>query len=81
MWLTVCFIILILLGLFIMWIAIFGNKREIREFGPGIPTDLLEFLFMIIYRLLPTILRRAFLFLLGFSFIIGGMYLLLFRKW
>ena len=56
---------LIVLGIFCMWMAIFSKKKDLKEFGPGIPTDLIEFFLLIFYKLFPSTIRRIFLFLLG----------------
>ncbi|MFE5426136.1 hypothetical protein [Peribacillus simplex] len=70
-------IIFILCGLFIMWFAIFGKKKEIKEFGSGIPTNFIDVILMMIYRLLPSIVRKILLFALGLAVSIGFTYILL----
>lgn len=63
MW--VIFIIFIIpLGLWAMWLAIFGEKKDVKEYS-SIPTDFVEFILMIIYKLFPTFLKRIILFLVG----------------
>jgi hypothetical protein len=66
----------ILVGLFVMWLAIFGNKKDVNAFS-SMPTDIGEFFFMIIYKLFPPFLRRVILFLLGLGMILGFIYLML----
>ncbi|MBA2872246.1 hypothetical protein HNQ85_002555 [Anoxybacillus calidus] len=73
-------IFFILVGLFVMWIAIFGNQKEVKEFGSGIPANFFDFFLMIIYKLFPPILRRIFLFLLGLGLVVGFIYLLFFYR-
>jgi hypothetical protein len=73
-------IVFILVGLFVMWIAIFGTKKEVKEFSSGMPADFSDFFSMVIYKLFPPILRRVFLFLLGLSIVVGFIYLLFFYK-
>ena len=68
-------IFLILLGLFVMWLAIFGNQQGVNEFA-SMPTDIAEFFFLIIYKLFPPILRRIILFLLGLGIVLASIYLL-----
>jgi hypothetical protein len=46
-------IVFILVGLFVMWKAIFGTKKEVKEFSSGIPADFSDFFLMIIYKLFP----------------------------
>ncbi|MCM3664669.1 hypothetical protein M3204_09655 [Mesobacillus subterraneus] len=58
-------VLLFVLGIFCMWMAIFSSKKDFKEFGPGLPTDLIEFFLLIIYKLFPSLVRRIFLFLLG----------------
>lgn len=69
-------IALILVGLFVMWLAIFGNKKDVNEFS-SMPTDIGEFFFRIIYKLLPPFLRRVILFLLGLGMILVFIFLML----
>ncbi|WP_144529905.1 hypothetical protein [Peribacillus simplex] len=70
-------IIFILCGLFVMWFAIFGKKKEIKEFGSGIPANFIDVILMMIYRLLPSIVRKILLFALGLAISIGFTYILL----
>ena len=70
-------IIFILCGLFIMWFAVFGKKKEIKEFGSGIPTNFIDVILMMIYRLLPSIVRKILLFALGLAISIGFTYIFL----
>ncbi|MDM5312420.1 hypothetical protein [Peribacillus frigoritolerans] len=67
-------IIFILCGLFIMWFAIFGKKKEIKEIG--IPTNFIDVILMMIYKLLPSIFRKILLFALGLAISIGFTYIL-----
>ncbi|MEY8755552.1 hypothetical protein AB9M93_13915 [Peribacillus frigoritolerans] len=67
-------IIFILCGLFIMWFAIFGKKKEIKEIG--IPTNFIDVILMMIYKLLPSIFRKVLLFALGLAISIGFTYIL-----
>ncbi|MEW5594120.1 hypothetical protein ABGT24_11405 [Peribacillus frigoritolerans] len=69
-------IIFILCGLFVMWFAIFGKKKEIKEFGSGIPTNFIDVIFMMIYKLLPSIIRKILLFAMGLAISIGFTYIL-----
>lgn len=69
--------IFILCGLFIMWFAVFGKKKEIKEFGSGIPTNFIDVILMMIYRLLPSIVRKILLFALGLAISIGFTYIFL----
>jgi hypothetical protein len=46
-------------------VAIFSKKKDLKEFGQGLPTDLIEFFLLIIYKLFPSLVRKIFLFLLG----------------
>jgi hypothetical protein len=69
-------IVIILVGLFVMWLAIFGNKKDVNEFS-SMPTDIGEFFFMIIYKLFPPFLRRVILFLLGLGMILVFIFLML----
>lgn len=69
-------IALILVGLFVMWLAIFGNKKDVNEFS-SMPTDIGEFFFRIIYKLFPPFLRRVILFLLGLGMILVFIFLML----
>ncbi len=71
-------IIFILCGLFIMWFAIFGKKKE--EFGSGIPTNFIDVIVMMIYKLLPSVIRKILLFALGLAISIGFTYIL-FKMW
>ncbi|CAH0303228.1 MULTISPECIES: hypothetical protein [Bacillaceae] len=68
-------IIFILCGLFVMWFAIFGKKKEIKEIG--IPTNFIDVVLMMIYKLLPSIIRKILLFALGLSISIGFTYILI----
>ena len=68
-------IVFILVGLFVMWLAIFGEKKDVNEFS-SMPTDIVEFFFMIIYKLFPLLLRRVILFLLGLGMVLAFLYLL-----
>lgn len=63
MW-VIFIIIIIPLGLWTMWLAIFGEKDDVKEYS-SIPTDFVEFILMIMYKLFPTFLKRIFLFLGG----------------
>ncbi|MEF2097487.1 hypothetical protein [Peribacillus phoenicis] len=67
-------IIFILCGLFVMWFAIFGKKKEIKEIG--IPTNFIDVILMMIYKLLPSIIRKILLFALGLAISIGFTYIL-----
>lgn len=67
-------IIFILCGLFIMWFTIFGKKKEIKEIG--IPTNFIDVILMMIYKLLPSIIRKILLFALGLAISIGFTYIL-----
>lgn len=69
-------IIFILCGLFIMWFALFGKKKEIKEFGSEVPTNFIDVIFMMIYKLLPSIIRKILLFALGLAISIGFTYIL-----
>jgi hypothetical protein len=60
-----------------MWFAIFGKKKEIKEFGSGIPANFIDVILMMIYRLLPSIVRKILLFALGLAISIGFTYILL----
>ncbi|MFJ7309606.1 hypothetical protein [Peribacillus frigoritolerans] len=71
-------IIFILCGLFIMWFAIFGKKKEIKEIG--IPTNFIDVILMMIYKLLPSIIRKILLFALGLAISIGFTYIL-YKLW
>jgi len=64
------------MGIFVIWMSIFGKKRDIKKSPVGIPTDFTDFFVMIVYRLFPTIIRRIFLFLVGVGVIIGAICLL-----
>ncbi|MEY8192057.1 hypothetical protein AB4X15_20670 [Peribacillus simplex] len=68
-------IIFILCGLFVMWFAIFGKKKEIKEIGSGISTNFIDVILMMIYRLLPSIVRKILLFALGLVISIGFTYI------
>ncbi|MBT2668494.1 hypothetical protein J7J00_23955 [Bacillus sp. ISL-4] len=68
-------IIFILCGLFVMWFAIFGKKKEIKEFGSGIPANFIDVILMMIYRLLPSIVRKVLLFAFGLAISIGFTYI------
>ncbi|MFH0068581.1 hypothetical protein [Peribacillus sp. NPDC056705] len=70
-------IIFILCGLFVMWFAVFGKKKEIKEFGSGIPMNFIDVILMMIYRLLPSIVRKVLLFSLGLAISIGFTYIFL----
>ncbi|SIR88393.1 hypothetical protein SAMN05878482_106389 [Peribacillus simplex] len=70
-------IIFILCGLFVMWFAVFGKKKEIKEFGSGISTNFIDVILMMIYKLLPSIVRKVLLFALGLAISIGFTYILL----
>ncbi|WHY55932.1 hypothetical protein [Peribacillus simplex] len=70
-------IIFILCGLFVMWFAVFGKKKEIKEFGSGISTNFIDVILMMIYKLLPSIVRKVLLFTLGLAISIGFTYILL----
>lgn len=67
-------IVLIIVSLFVMWLAIFGNKKDVNEFAT-MPTDITEFFFWIIYKLFPPIIRRVLLFSFGLGIIFGIIYL------
>jgi hypothetical protein len=71
-------IIFILCGLFVMWFAIFGKKKEIKEIG--IPTNFIDVVLMMIYKLLPSVIRKILLFALGLAISIGFTYIL-FKLW
>ncbi|MEP9409048.1 hypothetical protein ABKP09_22315 [Peribacillus frigoritolerans] len=71
-------IIFILCGLFVMWFAIFGKKKEIKEIG--IPTNFIDVILMMIYKLLPSIIRKILLFAMGLAISIGFTYIL-FKMW
>ncbi|MEB2629596.1 MULTISPECIES: hypothetical protein [Peribacillus] len=73
-------IIFILCGLFIMWFAIFGKKKEIKEFGSGVPTNFIDVIVMMIYKLLPSIIRKILLLALGLAISIGFSYIL-YKLW
>ena len=66
--------VLIVVSIFVMWFAIFGNKKDVNEFAT-MPTDIAEFFFWIIYKLFPPIIRRVLLFFLGLGIILGIIYL------
>jgi hypothetical protein len=68
---------MILLGIFTIWMSIFGKKKDIKQSGPGIPTDFGELFIMIIYKIFPTIIRRIFLFFLGVGLIVGAIFIML----
>ncbi|MET1180772.1 hypothetical protein ABG775_22855 [Peribacillus simplex] len=70
-------IIFILCGLFVMWFAVFGKKKEIKEIGSLIPTNFIDVILMMIYRLLPSIVRKILLFALGLAISIGFTYIFL----
>ncbi|MEC0300473.1 MULTISPECIES: hypothetical protein [Peribacillus] len=67
-------IIFILCGLFVMWFAIFGKKKEIKEIG--IPTNFIDVILMMIYKLLPSVIRKILLFAMGLAISIGFTYIL-----
>ncbi|MCM3170180.1 hypothetical protein [Peribacillus frigoritolerans] len=73
-------IIFILCGLFIMWFALFGKKKEIKEFGSGVPTNFIDVIVMMIYKLLPSIIRKILLLALGLAISIGFSYIL-YKLW
>ncbi|MEK5362710.1 hypothetical protein ACPOM7_23375 [Peribacillus castrilensis] len=73
-------IIFILCGLFIMWFALFGKKKEIKEFGSGVPTNFIDVIVIMIYKLLPSIIRKILLFALGLAISIGFSYIL-YKLW
>jgi len=73
-------IIFILCGLFIMWFALFGKKKEIKEFGSGVPTNFIDVILMMIYKLLPSIIRKILLLALGLAISIGFSYIL-YKLW
>jgi hypothetical protein len=72
-------IFMILLGIFTIWMSIFGKKKDIKQFGTGIPTDFGDLFIMIIYKISPSIIGRIFLFLLGVSLIVGAIFIMLHR--
>ncbi|MEC0275385.1 hypothetical protein [Peribacillus frigoritolerans] len=67
-------IIFIFCGLFVMWFAIFGKKKEIKEIG--IPTNFIDVILMMIYKLLPSVIRKILLFAMGLAISIGFTYIL-----
>ncbi|MBT2649800.1 hypothetical protein J7E52_24345 [Bacillus sp. ISL-34] len=70
-------IIFILCGLFVMWFAVYGKKKEIKEFGSGTPTNFIDVILMMIYKLLPSTIRKVLLFSLGLAISIGFTFILL----
>ncbi|CAH0285602.1 MULTISPECIES: hypothetical protein [Peribacillus] len=70
-------VIFILCGLFVMWFAVFGKKKEIKELSSGISTNFIDVILMMIYKLLPSILRKILLFAVGLAISIGFTYILL----
>ena len=56
--------------------AIFVKKKDLKVVGPGTPTNVFEFLFLIIFMLFPSIIKRILIFLLGLGFITGAFFLL-----
>ncbi|MFJ8071909.1 hypothetical protein ACIQZD_23765 [Peribacillus sp. NPDC096447] len=71
-------IIFILCGLFVMWFSIFGKKKEIKEIGT--PTNFIDVILMMIYKLLPSVIRKILLFAMGLAISIGFAYIL-FKLW
>ncbi|MGE7184196.1 hypothetical protein ACQKKK_09370 [Peribacillus sp. NPDC006672] len=78
MWFKIFSFIFILCGLFVMWFAVFGDKKVVKEFGSGTPTNIIDFIVMMVYRIFPSIIRRIFLFALGMAISIGCTYMLLY---
>ncbi|MEI5909312.1 hypothetical protein WAK64_19875 [Bacillus spongiae] len=69
-------ILLLCLGLFFLWMAIFGKNKDIEDIGPDIPADYFDLFLILIYKLSPSIIRRILLFLLGLSIEIIAIYAL-----
>jgi hypothetical protein len=72
----ILFVVLIIVGVFLMWMAVFGKKQDVNDFA-SVPSDFAELFLLLFYKLLPTFLRRIFLFVLG-VFLVAGVFLLLF---
>ncbi|MFJ7941619.1 hypothetical protein ACIQYG_24540 [Peribacillus sp. NPDC096622] len=71
-------IIFILCGLFVMWFSIFGKKKGIKEIGT--PTNFIDVILMMIYKLLPSNIRKILLFAMGLAISIGFTYIF-FKLW
>jgi hypothetical protein len=69
-------VFLIVLGIVCILTAIFIKKKDLTEVGPGVPTNVFEFFFQIIFMLFPSIVKRILIFLLGLGFIAGAFFLL-----
>lgn len=65
----------ILAGLFVIWLAIFGKKEDVKEFDSGFPSSIGTFFLQIFFKLFPFFLRRLLLFLLGLGIVISLIYL------
>lgn len=65
----------ILAGLFVMWIAIFGKKEDVKEFDSGFPSSIEDFFLTVFFKLFPPFLRRVLLFLLGLAIVMSLIYL------
>jgi len=67
---------LLILGIVCILTAIFIKKKDLKDVGPGIPTNVFEFFFQIIFILFPSIVKRILIFILGLGFIAGAFFLL-----
>ncbi len=44
----------ILLGIYAMWLAIFGKKEDVKEFDSGFPLSIGTFFLMIFFQTFPS---------------------------
>ena len=69
-------VFLIVLGIVCILTAIFIKKKDLKDVGPGTPTNVFELFFQIIFMLFPSIVKRILIFILGLGFIAGAFFLL-----
>lgn len=65
MWINVVFAILSIMGLAVMWFAIFGKKKDFNNLYTGGSSSLIELIFDLTYQFSPLLIKRILTFLMG----------------
>lgn len=65
MCINVVFAIFSIMGLSLMWFAIFGKRKDINNLYTGSSSNLIELIYDLTYQLSPLLIKRILTFLMG----------------
>ncbi|MGE7772299.1 hypothetical protein ACQKMK_17520 [Viridibacillus arvi] len=65
MWINVVFTIFTIMGLAVMFFAIFGKKKDFNNLYTGGSSSLIELIFDLTYQISPLLIKRILTFLMG----------------